>query len=102
MSVPITFTWDPIAGMGVGGPSATLCRTHEPGDAPPNESDARVEVVGGWLGRAWNADAKVWTVLTTVYETRDALTTSKHWYALRRPMEFGVCDDATYDEVSGD
>lgn len=59
----------------------------------------RVAVVGGWLGNAWNPKAKVWTVLTTVYETRNGFMPSQHWWALRRPTKFGVCEDVVYDDA---
>ncbi len=62
--------------------------------------DVRLEVVGGWLGAAWNPDAKVWTVLTTVYETRDGLDASPHWWALRRPVRFNEPTTAVvYDDA---
>ena len=96
--VPITFTWDPTNGRGTGGPGVTLCRLHdylwelEPGEC--------VEIVGGWLGRGWNPDAQCWTVTTTVYEKRDALFVSPHWWALRRPIKMGY-REPTYDQVCG-
>jgi hypothetical protein len=93
---PITFTWDPVRGVGTGAPSATFCRMHEPwGLKGPD----RMAVVGGWLGDAWNPEAKVWTVLTTIYETKDGLAASLHWWALRRPTIFGVCEDVVYDDA---
>ena len=94
---PITFTWDPIKGVGVGGPSAPFCRMH--GYLSELEPGERIEIVGGWIGRAWNSAAKVWTVLTTVYETKDGLTASKHWWALRHDTVFGDCSDITYDDA---
>jgi hypothetical protein len=94
---PITFAWDPIKGVGIDAPSATLCRMH--GYLWELADGERVEIVGGWMGQAWNPDAKVWTVLTTVYESKDSLFASKHWWALRRPSVFGQCDRVRYDEA---
>ena len=94
---PIAFEWDPVKGIGIGAPSATFCRMHDPINLRGPE---RMEVVGGWIGAAWNPRAKVWTVLTTVYETRDGLQVAKHWWSLRRPTRFGVTDSVTYDEAS--
>lgn len=94
--IPITFTWDPVRGVGTGAPSVPLCRMHDylweldPAD--------RVEIFGGWMGRAWNPDARCWTVCTAVYETKDGLFASPHWWALRRPIRFGVCDRVVYNE----
>jgi hypothetical protein len=96
--IPITFSWDPIRGVGIEAPSAPFCRMHdylwslEPGE--------RVEIVGGWMGRAWNPNAKCWTVLTTVYESRRDLGASPHWWALRRPAKFGACDRFVYSEAT--
>lgn len=94
---PITFTWDPIKGRGTGAPYATLCRMHD--YVWSLAEGERVEVVGGWLGRGWNPDAKVWTVTTTVYESRAGFFASPHWYALRRKTVFGLSDETTYDEA---
>ena len=95
--VPILFSWDPVRGVGTGAPSATLCRVH---GLDGVHGDVRLEVVGGWLGAAWNPDAKVWTVLTTVYETRDGLDASPHWWALRRPVRFNEPTTAVvYDDA---
>jgi hypothetical protein len=91
---PCTFAWDPVRGRGVGGPTIPLCRLHD--YMWSLEAHERVQIVGGWMGRAWNAKASVWTVLTTVYETRDGLETSAHWWALRRSKRFGVIDDVSY------
>jgi len=98
-AIPITFSWDPVKGVGIGAPAATLCRMHdylwelEPGD--------RVEVVGGWLGRARNEKAGVWTVLTTVCEAREGFQASLAWWALRRNTVFGDCsrDRETFDDA---
>ena len=93
---PITFEWDPTKGHGTGGPGATLCRLHDYlWDLEPGEC---VEIVGGWLGRAWNPKANVYTVMTTVYEARDSLFVSPHWWALRRPIKMGYREPA-YDQV---
>ena len=94
--VPTIFSWDPVKGVGVGGPHASLCRVH---DTDGVRGDVRLEVVGGWLGDAWNPVAKCWTVCLTVYETRDGLDASPHWWSLRRPVRFGVCDDVVYDDA---
>jgi hypothetical protein len=94
--VPITFTWDPVRGIGIGAPAATLCRMH---DWCGVNGPVRLEVVGGWMGDAWNPDAKVWTVLTTVYATRDGLTASPHWFAMRQPTRFGQNERVTYDQA---
>ena len=94
---PVTFSWDPIKGVGVGGPHIPLCRMH--GYLHELERHERIQIVGGWMGAAWNPDAKVWTVLTTVYETKDGLDASKHWWALRYDAVFGDCYRETYDEA---
>jgi len=65
------------------------------------EGAERFEIVGGWIGRAWNPDAEVWTVLMTVYESRTSLFASKHWWALRRDIVFGDCSKVTYDQATG-
>jgi hypothetical protein len=94
VEIPITFEWDPVAGRGIGAPSAPLCRLHDYlWDLEPHE---RVEIAHGWLGRAWNPGAGVWTVMTTVYETRDGLAASPHWWALRRATRFGDCSRVVY------
>lgn len=94
---PVTYEWDPVRGVGVGGPSLTLCRVHDLDDV---RGPVRMEVVGGWVGAAWNPKANVWTVLTTVYETRDGLDASRHWWALRRPMRFGdTSTEVVYDDA---
>src|SRR5271167_2034579 len=84
---PISFTWNPTTGRGIGGPSACFCRMHD--YMGWVEGAERFEIVGGWMGRAWNPDAEVWTVLMTVYESRTSLFASKHWWALRRDIVFG-------------
>lgn len=93
----ITFAWDPVKGIGVGGPAATFCRMHD--YMSFTEGGERFAIVGGWIGRAWNPVAKVWTVLVTVYESRDSLFASKHWWSLRRPLKFGDCSHITYDQA---
>jgi hypothetical protein len=96
--VGILFTWDPVKGVGIGGPNVTLCRMHRyMGDVAQAE---RFEIVGGWIGRAWNPDAKVWTVLVTVYERREGNEVSRHWWALRRPLVFGDCSRVNYDQAT--
>lgn len=85
--IPVMFAWDPVLGVGVGGPSITLCRMHNYLWSLPAEE--RVHIVGGWMGRAWNNEAEVWTVMTTVYETADGLDLSKVWWAQRRTTRFG-------------
>ena len=82
----------------MGAPSATLCRVHTTDGV---RGDVRLEVVGGWLGDAWNPVANVWTVLVTVYETRDGLDASPHWWAMRRPVRFGECERVVYDTAIG-
>ena len=96
---PITFTWDPVKGRGIGGPSACFCRMHDYFSFA--EGSERFQVVGGWIGRAWNPDAQVWTVLVTVYEGREGFYVSKHWWALRRETIFGKTDRVTYDQAVG-
>lgn len=84
----MTFTWDPVAGAGTGAPPIPLCRMHaylwdlEPAD--------RVEIMAGWMGRAWNPKGQCWTVMTTVYETRDGLEAAKRWWALRQAIVAGA------------
>jgi hypothetical protein len=95
--VPILFSWDPVRGRGVAGPSACFCRMHR--YMSDVHDDERFELVGGWLGRAWNPDAKVWTVIMTVYESRACLFASPHWWALRRDTVFGDCSRITYDQA---
>ena len=91
------FAWDPIGGTGVAGPDAAFCRMHDYFSWPdPGE---RYAVAGGWIGRVWNQEAQVWTVLVTVYESRDGLFGSEHWWALRRDLVFGDCSRVTYDEA---
>ena len=95
--VPITFEWDPTKGVGIGGPHAPFCRMHNyHWDLERHE---RIQVVGGWLGYAWNAKAKVWTVMTTVFEAKDGFDLSKHWWELRHPIRTGVCERIRYDEA---
>jgi len=95
--VPIIFEWDPVRGVGTGGPSANLCRVH---NLDGVRQDVRVEVIGGWLGDAWNPQANVWTVLTTVYATKEGLEASPHWWAMRRPIRAGeMGKDEVYDDV---
>lgn len=96
-SVPITFEWDPIRGVGVMGPSADFCRMHA--YTGYGEREERFQVVGGWIGRAWNPGAKVWTVCMTVYESRTSLFAAPHWWALRRATTFGDCQRITYDRA---
>ena len=96
MIVPIHFSWDPQRGIGEAAPSATLCRVH---DTDGVRGPVRLEVVGGWFGEAWNPTAKVWTVLWSVYATKDGLDASPHWWAMRRPVRFGVQDEVVYDEA---
>jgi hypothetical protein len=94
---PITFEWDPVTGRGIGGPNVTLCRMHN----YLWELDAadRIEIVGGWMGRAWNPDAECWTVCITVYDAKDGLFASPHWWALRRDLVFGDCSKIVYDDA---
>ena len=92
----VTFKWDPVRGVGVGGPDLPLCRMHGIGEMRGSD---RFEVVGGWVGAAWNPEARVWTVLTTVYETRGGFGASRHWWAKRRPTKFGVCERVVYDDA---
>ena len=81
IEVPVTFTWDPVRGIGYLAPLIGLCRMHDyVWDLEPGE---RVEIVDGWMGRGWNPDAECWTVLTTVYAARDAFDVSPEWYAQR-------------------
>ena len=93
---PITFSWDPTRGYGTGAPSVTLCHLHD--YMWELEAHERVEIVGGWLGRAWNPEAKCWTVSTTVYAARDGLAASPHWWGLRRPIKTGY-REPTYEQV---
>jgi hypothetical protein len=95
--VPIIFEWDPIRGRGTSGPSACFCRMHS--YMAFGQDAERFEIVGGWIGRAWNPDAEVWTVMVTVYEARDGLYASPHWWALRRETVFGDCSRVTYDRA---
>lgn len=94
---PITFEWDPVRGRGVGAPNAPFCRMH--GYLWELEAGERIEIVGGWVGRGWNPDAKCWTVTTTVYESKTSLYASPHWYALRRDLVFGDCSRVVYDDA---
>jgi hypothetical protein len=64
----------------VGAPPISLCRTHDYFlDLLPQD---RIEIVGGWLGNVWNDDAKVWTVLNTVFADRRSNRLSAHWLAV--------------------
>jgi hypothetical protein len=93
----ITFTWDPIAGKGIGAPSAPFCRMHGYlWELPPED---RIAIVGGWIGRAWNPYDQCYTVLTTVYQEQTGFRASEHWWALRRDVFFGDCTRITYDEA---
>ena len=97
VEVPVTFAWDPVRGVGVGAPSIMLCRMHD--YLWSLDVSDRVQIVGGWMGRAWNPGAKVWTVMTTVYESKDGLTVSRHWWSLRHDTKFGDCKDVAYEDA---
>lgn len=98
-SLPITFAWDPVAGVGVGGPDLRLCGQHGVVGMQVR-GPKRLRVTGGWYGAAWNQDAKVWTVLGTVYSTQDGLTASPAWWEQRHASHFGECrQPQSYDEA---
>lgn len=95
-AIPVEFAWDPVLGVGVGGPSVTLCRMHD--YMWSLAAGERVQIVGGWMGRARNDEAEVWTVMTTVYGARDGLYLSKVWWAQRRTTRFGQTSvDVAFD-----
>lgn len=84
----VCFGWDPIKGLGVDGPDLKMCRQH--GDAtfdkPPEH---RIRVIAGWYGRIFNQQAKVWTVMCSVFLHPTRHVYSPLWWRFRLPSEFG-------------
>ena len=96
-AIPVTFSWDPVNGTGFGGPYATFCRMHDYWHWLRGPD--RIEVIGGWMGAAWNTNAKVWTALTTIYEARDGLSVSRRWWGLRHETVIGDLNEETFDDA---
>jgi len=98
---PVTFAWDPIKGVGIGGPHVPLCSVHNSKHWRLKGGE-RFRIIGGWYGYIWNSQAKVWTVLQSVFRSRTSHKYADAWWSLRFNTEFGVFtakDRQTFDEA---